>query len=279
MKSKNLKTILAVEIVLVVCLCVGVVGIFFYLGGLQALTGGGGAPAAPLVEATATPGTVVEPTATEIPTVTPTPGPTGTLLEQLPDGGTKFTDYDAGYEITFPAGWLVLHASNEEFQEALKTKVAKNKDLKGALEAAITDGFDLERDRVLAYDTKPSSVKIGVLGYILVRWEKDYNRSIDEELQKSVTDIETNPKNQGAGVRVVSTDQIVNSNKVEIGRVGIKWNLTAENGNTVPMFMPINLFRVPSGMVLLMLTTPGELRADVEPDFTTIVDQIKLLGK
>ena len=52
-----------------------------------------------------------------------TAGPerTGTSIEQLPDGTTRYDDYDAGFEITYPAGWLAVRPNSDEFNAALVT--------------------------------------------------------------------------------------------------------------------------------------------------------------
>lgn len=265
---KNIKIIIAAEIVVLVIVGFVMLGLFLSSGGFFATT------------PPPTPQPVALPTATLPPTATPLavaiPGKTGTEIVKQDDGTTKFIDYDALFEVTFPEGWLVVRPGSQEFQEALDNEAAHNEDLKNALESA--KDFDPNIKRVLAYDTKPSAVKTGVLGYVVVEWDSAYERSIDDELRKSVADIEANPQNQGT-LRVVSTDKIKVNDQIEVGRVGIKWNLTTKSGETVPMFLAINFFRTIKGMVLLTLTTPNELRPEVEPDFKAAVDTMRYLGR
>jgi hypothetical protein len=267
---KNLKLILGIEVGLIAVLCIVVAGLFFFFTGK---------PATPNLPPTANPALV--PTQTpEPPTATPlpdAPGMSGTQIEALPDGMTRFTDYDAGYEITFPVGWLVVRPGSQEFQDALANEAAKNPDLKNALESALE--FDPNLQRVLAYDTKPGSMATGVLGYIVVRWEVSDTLSIDEELYRGIPQIEADPQYQGKGIRVVASNKGETANKIPVGRVGMRWNMKNDLGEMVQIYMPITFFQAQKSMVFLTLTTPNDLRPEVEPDFTAIVDTIKLLGQ
>src|SRR5512141_322014 len=102
-KSQNLKIIIAVESILVFCLCVGIAGIFFYANGSQAVPASGNPPAEiPTATAILANVSTAEAAATEVPATTPTREIRGMALEKLPEKTTRFTDYDGGYEITFP---------------------------------------------------------------------------------------------------------------------------------------------------------------------------------
>jgi hypothetical protein len=54
----------------------------------------------------------------QLSTATPS-GPTGTTIEQLQDGTTRYTDYDAHFDVTYPVGWLSPEL--EEFNAALES--------------------------------------------------------------------------------------------------------------------------------------------------------------
>jgi hypothetical protein len=264
---KNIKLIIAAEIGVLVVVGLIMIGLFLYSGGVFGVA----TPptAQPVVLPTETP---VRPTATPI--AVAIPGKSGTELLTLDDGSTKFADYDGLYEITFPAGWLVVRPGSQEFQDALANKTAKRPGLKDALESA--QDMDPAVARVLAYDLKEGSVKTDMLGYIVVTWDQTDESSIDEELYKGIPQIEADSQYQGKGLRVVSTDTIETANQIKVGRIGTKWNVTNDAGDIVQIFMPINFFKVPKGTVFLMLTTLNDTRPDIEPDFKAIVDMVQL---
>src|SRR5512142_2060058 len=92
------------------------IGIMIFVWTILACQGVGGfnpfATATPTATATFTP----SPTPTFTPTFTPTPTPlpTGKLKEEQPDGTTLFTDYDGGYQVTFPQNWIVVLLEKDE---------------------------------------------------------------------------------------------------------------------------------------------------------------------
>ncbi|RPI87508.1 MAG: hypothetical protein EHM40_22920, partial [Chloroflexi bacterium] len=49
-----------------------------------------------------------------------------TTIEQAQDGTTRYTDYDGGFEISFPVGWLAVRPNSEEFNASLAKAGAAN---------------------------------------------------------------------------------------------------------------------------------------------------------
>ncbi len=275
MKSKNLKLIVAVEAVLLVCLCLGVaVGVFYYLGG-QALTAGDSPPPAqPVAEATAT----LFPAVVETPTDTPTPGPSGTLWEQLPDGMLKYVDYDAGFELVVPNGWLGLRPSDPlEFDAALKGEGARNEILR---DQVLADQANIEAsDRLYLYVLRPDILKNAVFGFSQTVWDSDDTQVLDNTtLGTLVRSLELD--GDFPGFKVVASNIDKNQNKVSIMSIRGRFTINYDDGSSVPVVGTVIFFKPTSNSIVrIVFTVMKEFDPQIAPDIEAIVASIKLLGQ
>ncbi len=88
-----------------------------------------------------------QPVATEVPAGS-VPAMTGTSIEQTQDGTTKYSDYDGGFEIIFPARWLTVRPNSDEFNAALANEGANNQMLHDQMTADMA-GYEANYDRLL----------------------------------------------------------------------------------------------------------------------------------
>lgn len=276
MKSKNLKLIVAVEAVLLVCLCLGVAaGVFYYLGG-QALTAGGSQPPAqPVAEATAT----LFPAVVETPTETPTPGPRGSLLEQQPDGMLKYTDYDAGFELILPVGWLAARPGNAEEFNALKaTAGAKNEMLVDQMDMDMT-GYEVDFDRLYSYPVRPDLQKDVIFGFSKLGWDpKDSSPINNSNLGEFVRNLEAS--GGIPGFRATTSNIVKNTNNVAVVVVKGRFAVDDGQGGKTPFFATILFFKPsPTSTARMTFTILQDFDEQISPDIEMLIESIKLLGQ
>jgi hypothetical protein len=124
------------------------------------------------VRAAATQTTIAQPVETRTPG-----GMTGTAIEPLEGGSTKYSDYDGGFEVTYPAGWLAVRPKSEEFDAAL-AKEAKVNSMLGDQMAADQTEYD-EFDRIYSYILRPDIQKDVLFGFSNLKWDSDDPAPLD----------------------------------------------------------------------------------------------------
>ncbi|MGE5774966.1 MAG: hypothetical protein ACM33V_02035, partial [Chloroflexota bacterium] len=92
------------------------------------------------------------------------PRKSGATIELLPDGTSRYVDHDAGFEITFPAGWLSVRPNSEEFDAALAGQGAANSMLRDQMTADLA-GYQANYDRLYSYILRPDIIKDFLLGF------------------------------------------------------------------------------------------------------------------
>ena len=117
-------------------------------------------------------------TVSALPVETRSPsGKMGTAMEQIQDGTTKYSDYDAGFEVTYPVGWLAVRPKSEEFDAALAKEAAANSMLHDQMAVDQTD-YD-EFDRLFSYLLRPDIQKDVLFGFSCLRWDSVDPHSLD----------------------------------------------------------------------------------------------------
>ncbi len=93
---------------------------------------------------------------------------TGTVLQQSEAGFSKYVDYEAGFEIMFPPGWLAVRPHSEEFDAALAREGRSNSMLREQMELDLAEYS--ASDRLYVYILRPDLEKNLVLGFAYVDW-------------------------------------------------------------------------------------------------------------
>jgi hypothetical protein len=278
-KSQNLKLILVVEVVVILCICIGVVGIMIYAGGSQPLPASE-KPAIEIPTATLIPENVPtsEAAAAETSAVTQIPGMKGMTLEKQPDGTTKFTDYDGGYEVAFPTGWLAARPGDDEFNTALAKEGAKNTVLAEQMKLNKTN-YDAEFDRLFSYPLRPDIQKNAVFGFSITSFDpKDDMPINNNSMGDFVRKFESS--NVAPGFRVTASNIMENGNKISFMVMKGRFSKKTDSGDMVPFYVTALFFKpTPKSLACLTFTILQDYQKQISPDLDAIRESIKLLGQ
>jgi hypothetical protein len=244
------------------------------------------APAAQTVEQQPTPGvdsnaiaTAVAGTAQAAATQTASsslfaPSQTGTVTEQLEDGTTKYTDYDGGFELVFPKGWLAVRPNSEEFDTALKKQGTANSMLHNQMAADLA-GYDPDFDRLYAYVLRPDIQKNVILGFSKLLWDPEDTLVPDNEtLGELVRGLEAPGGIPGFRADVA---QLHEDGSVKMIEIGGRFSLGDGQGGTVPFYATIIVFKPTSNsLVRMTFTFVEEYHTQIAEDVKSIIASIKL---
>jgi hypothetical protein len=215
-----------------------------------------------------------------LPAYTPTPPPPagGTENVQQPDGTTQYSDYDAGFELTLPAGWIGVRPGAQEFNDVLSSEGAKNEALKTRM-TLDKDGYEPVKDRYYIYATKPDKAKNDLFAYGKLAWDASDSKVIDQnalgELVRSLEMSQTMP-----GLRVVSSNVVTNGNGVPVIVIGANWTATGADGVMTPLYINVLMFKpTDNSTARLVVTSPKEARDVISPDIDAMVQSIKRVGQ
>jgi hypothetical protein len=203
-----------------------------------------------------------------------TPGMTGTNLEKFEDGTAKYTDYDAGFEITYPAGWLTLRPNSDEFTAALSNEGVVNTMLHDQMTA--DQAGNSEFDRLYSYILRPDLQENVLFGFSSLKWDSDDPVSIDTvTMGKFVDKLESPPFVPGFRADVV---QLHEDGATKIIEVGGPWSLSDGQGGTVPFYSTVLFFKpTPDSASRLIVTYLRDYRDQISPDVNSIMNSIRPL--
>jgi hypothetical protein len=288
-KGQNLKTILIAEGVLVLCLCIAVVGIVIYASGPQDIPASGNPPAeaptataipanVPTTEAATSEAMAVETPITETPAIAPPAEVKGMALEKLPDKTTKFTDYDGGYEVTFPVGWLAVRPGDDEFDAVLANEGTKNAALAEQMNID-KSGYVAEFDRLFSYPLRPDIQKNVIFGFSKTHFDSMDALPIDKNsMGNFVRSFEAS--NVVPGLRVTGSNIVENRNGISIMVVKGRFSLKLDSGDLVPFSVTVFFFKPTSGsLVTLTFSILQDYQEQISPDLYAIQESIKVLGQ
>jgi hypothetical protein len=215
-----------------------------------------------------------------LPAYTPTPpAPVGgTENVQQPDGTTKYSDYDAGYEMTLPAGWIGARPGAQEFNDVLKSEGDKNEPLKTQM-TKDQQGYEPVTDRYYIYATKPDQFDKSLLAFGKLAWAVSDPKPVDQSsLGELVQTLEMSKAMPG--LRVVSSNVVTNGNGVPVIVIGANWTSQAADGTMLPLYINVLMFKpTDNSTARLVLTSDKEHRDVISPDVDAIVQSIKRVGK
>jgi hypothetical protein len=217
---------------------------------------------------------------TSQPTATTTPDPTAIngTIEQLPNGSTKYTDAEAGFEVTFPTGWLTLRPNSDEFNSALAKEAKKNDMLRKQMEADIND-YEAGADRLYSYPVRPDIEKNYAFGYSEAEWDQNSDVPIDENsMGQFVRALEAS----GAipGFRADTAQVYENAGHVKVLEVGGVFSISDGKGGFLPFYVTIIFFKPTSNsMIRINFTYLKDYKLPISSDVMTVVTSIKVLSK
>jgi hypothetical protein len=259
-----------------------VAGAFLYFGGIRPVpvvpNPTVAAPTSVSAASTDVPALPAEtPAVTETPSVALPPEVKGMALGKQDDGTIKFTDFDGGYEVTFPAGWLVVRPGNEdEFNAALANEGAKNAMLADQMNTD-KSGYDAEFDRVYSYPLRPDIQKNVIFGFSKTAFDPSdevpiNNNTMGDWVHKfEATNIIPN-------LRVTASNLVENGNKITFMVVKGRFSLKNDNSDMVPFVAVVWFFKpTPKSLVSLTFTVLQDYQDQILPDLDVIRESIKVL--
>jgi hypothetical protein len=204
-------------------------------------------------------------------------GPTGTL-ELLPNGSTKYTDNEAGFEITYPVGWLTLRPNSDEFNSALANEAVKNDMLRDQMAADQAD-YEAGVDRLYSYPLLPDIEKNFAFGFSNTEWNLNDPKPVDEN---SMGELVRALESSGAipGFRADTAKVYENASGVKILEVGGQFSMSDGQGGILPFYVTIVFFKPASDSTIRITSTYlKDYKLPISTDVMSVITSIKLLGQ
>ena len=203
------------------------------------------------------------------------PSMTGTTIEQLEDGTTKYTDREGGFEIIFPVGWLALRPNSEEFDAALAKQGAVNPMLRDQMTTDLA-GYDANFDRLYSYVLRPDLKKNVILGFSKLVWASEDTLSLDTvTMGELVRGLEA--PGGIPGFRA-DTAQLHEDSNVKMIEIGGRFTLSDGQGGTLPFYTTIIVFKPSStSSARITFTFIEDYHTQIAADVKSIIESIRII--
>ena len=231
---------------------------------------------APVRTASPTPTTSPTPQPSATPTTSPSPSPTQSatpesLVLDHPDGSISFVDRKVGYTITFPPGWIILEVTGRKNDEVFSAAAEEFPDLQDGIAIFTLTSPDI---RIFALSIDPDFLALEtppVVGVLIT--DSPSSPSLDFMLRASVQAL-----SKFLEAKILSSEQITNSKGVPLGIMTYDFGPTNEVDFLASTFGKGAMFYVEGTLVTVTGSVNEALRAELEPIFDTIFDNIELVG-
>jgi hypothetical protein len=211
-------------------------------------------------------------------TNTPDPSAINGMIESLPNGSTKYTDNEVGFEITYPTGWLTLRPNSDEFNSVLVNEAKKNDMLRDQMEVDLNN-YKAGIDRLYSYPLRPDLEKKFAFGSSNIEWDSNDSTLVDEN---SMGELVRALESSGAipGLRVVTAQVYENSKQVKLLEVGGQFSLSDDQGGILPFYLTIIFFKPSSDSTIRMnFTYLKDYKLPISTDVMSVIDSIRLLDQ
>lgn len=200
---------------------------------------------------------------------------TGTTLQQSEDGYTLYSDYDAGFDVMFPPGWLVVRPNMEEINTVLANEGATNPILQEQIVLDLTGASAAAH--LYAYILRPDIKENVVFGFTHVNWELSATTPIDSaSMEEEVRKLESPEGLQG--FHASQSEIRENSNGVQIIEIGGITTRANSQGELVTVYITVIFFKpTPDSAVRLIFEYHKDYQYEISPDVSFVVESISLL--
>lgn len=201
--------------------------------------------------------------------------PSSTVIEQLEDGTTKYTDREGGFEIIFPVGWLALIPNSEEFDAALAKQGAVNPMLRDQMTTDLA-GYNANFDRLYSYVLRPDLKKNVILGFSKLVWASEDTLSLDTvTMGELVRGLEA--PGGIPGFRA-DTAQLHEDGNVKMIEIGGRFTLSDGQGGTLPFYTTIIVFKPSStSSARITFTFIEDYHTQIAADVKSIIESIRII--
>ena len=214
-------------------------------------------------------------TATEAPvtveTLPPVPPATGKLKQEQSDGTTLFTDYDSGYQITFPQGWTVIIPEKDDISKALNDLPEQGQNISNLIESAKKADTN-NMIRVFGFNLKAQQ---GVYTPN-VNISYDTNPLLKTTPLKDVLDA-TVAYYPSMGIQVISSEIVQTSSGMETGVIQTEWSMNVANNQQVNLHQKQVFFKSGDGVAIVTFSTVKNATVDLTDDVNKLIESIQLL--
>lgn len=212
------------------------------------------------------------------PAGTSAPEMKGTAIEQLQDGATKYSDYDAGFEVTYPVGWLAVRPNSDEFNTALANDGDSNTLLRDQMTADLA-GYDAKLDRLYSYVLRSDIEKNTIFGFSKLVWGSEDATSIDDAtMGELIRELESS--GVVPGLRIDAAQVHENSNAVRMIEIGGRYTISDGQGGSIPFHVKGIFFKpTPGSTTRITFTFLQDYSAQISADVKSIVDSIHVIGQ
>ncbi len=228
---------------------------------------------------TATPSPLPTPTFTP---PTPPPSPTlppgtlappsissvGTTLIEQEDGSVAFTDITGNYDLLVPPGWIVVRINEPEYYAAWSRPEAANDAIRRAL--ASIQAYNPERFRLFAFDGREGHLENDFVTNINLLWDPRDASSVEEAIQKSEQELTQSTP----GLEVTETQITQTTVGEEVGLLSVEWDGRTITGQSVRVYQRQAFFDLPTGLLVVTLTTTTDLKEEVLPEFDLLINSV-----
>jgi len=232
--------------------------------------------ATPTPTSTSTP--TITPTSTitpsPIPSFTPTPVPTGVKTESLTNGTTLVTDFDNKYQLTLPAGWIVIPLTTDDLSAIISELAESNEELSKAAEAFET--LDSDFIKIVALNEDPTYIQNDFgTNLTVAAFEDTVLTSMPMAFVTGA--LEESFAQNGAKVLSEGVNITTNSNGVEVGTIDVEQETVSATGSTLNIAARYSVFLIEGKLILVQLATPIEFQDVLFPTMDDILESITLL--
>lgn len=222
----------------------------------------------------AVPTPTVPPTATLEPTASPTPeaDTSGSALTEMEDGSTLFSDFNAGYEVNVPAGWLAVRINQQEYLDAWLLSEFSNPAMQRSLSSI--ENLNPNELRLYAVDLQADHARTGFVTNINFIWYEQDDMSLDDDTD--LLAVSAALPDALPGLEVLTTELSTNANGLPIGINTSRTPVTTLDNVSIVIFQKQVFIKVRAGTLTITLSTTEELRDTILPAFDAMIEFIKV---
>jgi hypothetical protein len=210
-------------------------------------------------------------------TPVPVPGMAGTNLEKTSDGSTKYKDYDGGFEVVLPVGWLAVRPNTDEFYEVLANEGADNQMLHDQM-TVDQAGYEASVDRLYSYPLRPDIQENVIFGFSKLTWDpEDSPVPLDNDAMGELVSL---LEGQGGipGFRASVAQLSTNVNGVSVIEIGGPFVTADGQGEATPFYATLIFFKpTPTSLARMTFTIVRDYQEPISADLKSVIESIKLL--
>ncbi|MFM8367932.1 MAG: hypothetical protein ACKOBD_04150 [Chloroflexota bacterium] len=225
------------------------------------------------------------PTATEVPSATPVPTITNTpvvavptqsaesVLDKNTDGSSSFVDLNGKYQMTIPMQWMVVRINAPEYDIALVSPEASDPAIQRSL--TTIKNQDPNVFRLFMLDVAPEHIDGGFVTNVNLVWDQQMEVSLldDVDLKGLAATLPTSLKD----AEVKSTELKTTKNEVGYGIITATTPAFTQEGVQVTIFQKLAFFDLPTGTLIVTLSTTEKWQSTVEPSFDEFLQSFIVL--